>query len=164
MEEDIKIQMHHEFNRALRVSAATIAFLFICAAIVEWTKSICSASHCFTDYEWIQGLRNFLYIMAMFNILLARYVIMQIYSAAGHIDDRAIIRRLSRADIASMLISGLPCIYGLSLFMIAGDHVDFYLLFGLSMIYVAIFFPRTKKWITILEENLESEPVANDIR
>lgn len=97
-------------------------------------------------------MRNFLYLMAMFNILLIRYVVMRIYVAPGQIDFGEVARRLSKAGLMSMLISGLPCVYGLALYLMAGDLVDFYLLFGLSIIYCMMYFPRYKSWVSLVEE------------
>jgi hypothetical protein len=56
-----------------------------------------------------------------------------------------------------MLTSGLPCLYGLALFLLTGDLVDFYLIFGLSIIYCMIFFPRYKNWVSVVEEKTEAE-------
>lgn len=153
-----EIKLRQAFNRVLRISAAIIAGLFVLAAVAEWVRSAYAPFHGFAaQYEWIQGVRNFLYLMAMFNILLIRYVIMRIYVAPGNIDFRAVSGRLTKAGIASMLISGLPCVYGLVLFLIAGDLVDFYLLFGLSVIYCMIYFSRYKNWVSLVEEKTETE-------
>ncbi len=141
------------FNRVLLITAVIIASLFICAAIVEWIRSAYIPFHGFADYKWFPRLKTFLYLMAMFNILLIRYVVMRIYIAPGPDNFETIVKRLSNADIASMLISELPCFYGLVLFLLAGDLIDFYLLFGLSIIYCTIYFPRYKKWVSIIEEN-----------
>ena len=93
----------------------------------------------------------------MINILLIRYVVMRIYISPGDVDFRSIVKRLSKAGIASMLTAGLPCLYGLMLYVLTGDLVDFYLLFGFSIIYSMIFFPRYKNWVSIVEEKTEAE-------
>ncbi|HDH11788.1 MAG TPA: hypothetical protein ENG83_06280 [Nitrospirae bacterium] len=147
------IQLREAFNRVLRINAAIVASLFICAAIVEWARSAYVPFNGFVDYEWLPRLRTFLYLMAMFNLLLIRYVVMRIYIAPGPPGFGTIVKRLSKAGIASMLASGLPCFYGLLLFLSAGDPVDFYLLFGLSVIYGMIYFPRYKSWVSLAEEN-----------
>ncbi len=135
------------------VSAAIIVSLVICVALVEWIRITSAPFNGFKDYDWIPRARTFFYLMAMFNILLIRYVIMRIYIAPGSVDFRSVVNRLSKAGIVSMLISELPCIYGLMLFLLAGDHIDFYLLFGLTVIYCAIYFPRHKSWVSVIEEN-----------
>jgi len=151
------IQMREAFNRVVRISAAIIAGLFVLAAIAEGVRSAYAPFNGFAaNAKWVPGLRNFLYLMTMFNILLIRYVIMRIYIASGHINTATIVTRLFKADVASMLISELPCLYGLVLFLMAGDLIDFYLLFGFSVIYSTIYFPRYKKWVSIMEEKEES--------
>lgn len=140
------------FKKVSQVTAAVTAGLFSIAALVEWIKSSYDPFQGFANYEWVPKLNTFLYLMTMFNILVIRYAVMRIYIAPGPDDLKTIVRRLTRADIASMLLSGLPCIYGLVLFLLAGDHVDFYLLFGLSVIYGMIYFPRYKKWVATIEE------------
>jgi len=135
------------------MTAAIIASLFICAAVVEWIRSTYTPFDGFANYKWFPRLKTFLYLMAMFNILLIRYVVMRIYIAPGPDNFKTIIKRLSNANIASMLISELPCFYGLVLFLLAGDLIDFYLLFGLSIIYSMIYFPRFKAWVSLAEDN-----------
>ena len=128
------------------------------AAIDEWVRSAYAPFNGLAPHhQWIQGARNFLYIMTMINILLIRYVVMRIYISPGDIDFTSIVKRLSKAGIASMLTSGLPCLYGLVLYLLSGDLVDFYLLFGFSIIYSMIFFPRYKNWVSIVEEKTEAE-------
>ena len=150
--------MREAYNKVLRITAAIIASLFILAAIAEWIRSAYAPFHGIAaDYKWIQGVKNYFYLMAMFNILLIRYVVMRIYIAPGDINFRIIVKRLSKADIASMLTSGLPCLYGLALYLLAGDLIDFYLLFGLSVIYCMIYFPRHKNWVSLIEEKAGEE-------
>jgi len=156
-EATVTIQLRETFNRVLKMTSAVIASLFICAAVVEWIRSANSDFHGLANYKWVPALRNFFYLMAMFNILLIRYVIMKIYIAPGPNNFEMIIKRLFNANIVSMLISELPCFYGLILFLLASDPIDFYLLFGLSIIYCTIYFPRYKNWVSLLEENLEKE-------
>ena len=139
------------------ITSAVVASLFISAAAVEWLRNTHAPFHGFANYKWIPSLRNFFYLMAMFNILLIRYVIMRIYIAPGPDNFETVLRRLSRAGIASMLISELPCFYGLVLFLLASDPIDFYLLFSLSVIYCIIYLPRFKNWISLVEENADRE-------
>jgi len=153
-----EIKLREAYNRVLRITAAIIAGIFILAGIAEWVRSAYGPFQGFAaHYKWIPGLRNFFYLMAMFNILVIRYVVMRIYVAPGSVNFRMIVERLSMASVVSMLISELPCVYGLALFLIAGDLIDFYLLFGLSIIYSMIYFPRYKNWVSIVEEKTEPE-------
>ena len=148
-----EIQLRDAYNRVLRITAAIIAGIFIIAGIAEWVRSAyVPFNGLAANYEWIPGLKNFLYLMTMFNILVIRYVIMRIYIAPGDDNFRTIVARLSKAGTASMLTSALPCLYGLLLFLLAGDLVDFYLLFGLTIIYSTIYFPRYKNWVSLIEE------------
>ncbi len=146
------------FNKVLQVTAVVIAGFFLSAALVEWIKSSHAPFQGFANYSWVPRLNTFLYLMTMFNILVIRYAVMRIYIAPGPDDLKTVVRRLVRADIAAMLLSGLPCIYGLVLFLLAGDHVDFYLLFALTVIYGTIYFPRYTKWVSIVEEKTPAVP------
>lgn len=134
------------------MSAVIAAGVFMCAAFIEWVKNSYAPFSGLVYFKWTTGLRNFLYLMTMFNILLVRYAVLKIYTAPGHIDFAAVAGRLYRAAAASMLLSGLPCIYGVVLFLICGDPVDFYLLFGLSVLYGLIFMPRFGNWVSVAEE------------
>jgi len=146
--------LRERFNRAALAAAASIAALFIYAAAVEWIRGVYDPFQGFADYEWFPRLQTFLYLLGMFNILLIRYVVMRIYTAPGTADMETIATRLFNADTASMLLSGLPGLYGLILFLLSGDLIDFYMLFGLSIIYCMIYLPRYRKWISVIEENL----------
>jgi hypothetical protein len=142
------------FKRVLLFSAAVITIIFACALAVEWIRSTYTPFHGFIHFRWYPQLQTFLYLMAMFNILIIRYVIMRIHLTKDYNDFLDFVRSLSKADFFAMLISGLPCFYGLLLFLLKGDVVDFYLLFGLSNIYLLIYFPRYKNWVSIIEQNL----------
>lgn len=82
---------------------------------------------------------------------------MRIYIAPGPDNFETVLRRLSNAGVASMLISELPCFYGLVLFLLTGDLIDFYLLFGLSVIYSMMYLPRYKNWVSLIEESTEKQ-------
>ena len=149
--------MRKEFRKALMASAGSAVFFLICAGLVLWIKDTYVPFDGLTQSRYLQGIKNFLYLMAMFNILVIRYVVMRIYVAPGPCDLPSIARKLSIAGISSVLISGLPCIYGLLLFLLTGDAVDFYLLFGLSLIYFMMYFPRYENWISTAEDNLNKK-------
>lgn len=152
-----RIQLRETFNKVLLIAVAIIVSLFICAAIVEWIRSAYAPFHGFANYKWIPRLQTFLYLMAMFNILFVRYVVMRIHIAPGSNDFETIVKKLSNADIASMVICELPCFYGLALFLLTGDVIDFYLLFGLSIVYYMIYFPRYKNWFSLVEQMADKE-------
>ena len=139
------------------MSAVAAVFFLICNGLVLWIKDTYVPFDGFNKFKYLQGIKNFLYLMAMFNILVVRYVVMRIYIAPGPCDLPSIARRLAIAGISSVLLSGLPCLYGLLLFLLTGDAVDFYLLFGLSLIYFIMYFPRYKNWISTAEENLNKK-------
>jgi len=136
--------------------AAALVFL-VCAGIVSVMKETYVPVDGLAGAAWLQGAKNFFYLMAMFNILVIRYVVMRIYIAPGACDIPSIARRLATAGIASVLVSCLPCIYGLILFILTGDTVDFYLLFGLSLIYFMMYFPRYGNWVSTTEDNLRKK-------
>jgi len=139
------------------VSAVTTVVFLNCAVLVLWIKDAYVPFDGLAQSKYLQGVKNFLYLMAMFNILIIRYVMMRIYIAPGPCDLPSIAGRLATAGISSVLISGLPCLYGLLLFLLTGDAVDFYLLFGLSLIYFIMYFPRYKNWISTAEDNLNKK-------
>ena len=149
--------LRSSFNRVLAMSVAVISSFFVCAVVIEVMRNAYAPFHGVADFKWMPNLRTFLYLMAMFNILVVRYVVMRIYVAPGPDNFETIVKRLSKAGIASMLTSELPCFYGLGLFLLAGDPVDFYLLFGLSVIYGMIYFPRYKNWVSLIEEKADKE-------
>jgi hypothetical protein len=155
-------ELRREFRKTRLMSGATALVFLVCAGLVSVIKDTYVPVDGFTRAGWLQGVKNFLYLMAMFNILVIRYVVMRIYIAPGTRELPAIARRLATAGIASVLLSCLPCVYGLILFLLTGDAMDFYLLFGLSLIYFMMYFPRYKNWVSATEDNLKKteEPCA----
>ncbi|MEW6602008.1 MAG: hypothetical protein AB1499_13630, partial [Nitrospirota bacterium] len=156
-------ELRTSFDKAVRTSALIAAGMLVCAALVEWLRTGYAPAAVTLNTDWTRGVKNFLYLMAMFNILISRYAVMRIYAAPGHIDIGTVSRRLYRASAVSMLFSGLPVIYGVVLFLICGDPVDFYLLFGLSVLYAVISLPRLKNWVMIAEENIVSRQSDTDL-
>ncbi len=154
--------LRNEFRKTRLVSGAVALVFMVCVGAVSVIKDAYVPVEGFAQAGWAQGIKNFLYLMAMFNILVIRYVVMRIYIAPGTRDLPSVARRLTTAGIASVVLSGLPCIYGMILFLLTGDAVDFYLLFGLSLIYFMMYFPRYGNWVSTTEDNLrkKEEPCA----
>ena len=65
-------------------------------------------------------------------------------SPAG--DETAQARRLVSTSITIAALAEVPAILGLVLFMLSGLRGDFYVLFGLSLVLQALYFPRLDGW------------------
>ena len=65
-------------------------------------------------------------------------------SPAG--DEAAQARRLVSTSITIAALAEVPVILGLVLFMLSGMRGDFYILFALSLVLEAVYFPRLEGW------------------
>jgi hypothetical protein len=61
-------------------------------------------------------------------------------------DSKAVLIRLQRTAILTMVLGEIPSILGLGLFLVTGSNVDFYVLLFASLLLVFMYFPRRTAW------------------
>lgn len=81
-------------------------------------------------------------LIAFIGIRVVRNAILK---GAGS-DPAARLNRLRLATIASLAMTEIPAILGLVLFLLTGNTEDFYVLVALSLIAVALYYPKLLHW------------------
>jgi hypothetical protein len=93
-----------------------------------------------------QLLRYIFYGLSALSLILAR--ILQTLFLKKKAGETALdlVNKLHRTALISVIMSELPALFGLALFLLAGLNLDFYLLLAVSIVALFIFFPRRRAW------------------
>ncbi|RFT16098.1 MAG: hypothetical protein OP8BY_2104 [Candidatus Saccharicenans subterraneus] len=99
-----------------------------------------------TDPEAVRNLRYLFYGLSAASVLLAR--ILQSLLLRKKPGDRPedLLNKLHRTSLIMVIMSELPALFGLILFLIRGLYRDFYILLAISVVVLFIFFPRRRAW------------------
>jgi F0F1-type ATP synthase membrane subunit c/vacuolar-type H+-ATPase subunit K len=104
-------------------------------------------------------LRPILAILAMGSIFIAQFLRRMILKGSPPQSGTSTIplplARIQSAAMISYALAEIPAIFGLVLFLLNGNPLDFYLFGLLSFIYYAFFYPRLSQWQEWLEERGE---------
>lgn len=87
-------------------------------------------------------------LIAFIGIRMVRNAILK---GAGS-DPGARLKRLRMATVASLAMAEIPAILGLVLFLLTGNTEDFYVLVALSLIAVALYYPKLHHWQVLLRK------------
>lgn len=152
----MEISSMDELKKAYRISViigiAIIASVFIYAVVVELIKSEYEPFKGFSPFQEIEILRYILLGISIAEFFFIRYIrnfvlsgkTMMATSKQGQFS--APIQRLITTSIVSYALCESVAIYGLVLFLIGGDSLDFYAFMVLSLVYFAVYFPRYSQW------------------
>ncbi|MDI6850062.1 MAG: hypothetical protein QME69_09755 [Candidatus Saccharicenans sp.] len=98
------------------------------------------------DVRTVMNLRYLFYGLSAASVLLARILqsILLRKKPGERPEDR--LNKLHRTSLIMVIMSEMPALFGLALFLIRGLHQDFYILLGISVVVLFIFFPRRRAW------------------
>lgn len=98
------------------------------------------------DVRTIMNLRYMFYGLSTASVLSAR--ILQSILLRKKPGDRPedLLNKVHRTSLITVIMSEMPALFGLVLFLIRGLHQDFYILLGASVFVLFIFFPRYRDW------------------
>lgn len=100
----------------------------------------------------IQTLRYLFYGLSAFSLILARLLQSLLLKKRPGESALDLVNKLHRTALIMIIMSELPALFGLVLFLLAGLNRDFYVLLGISVIVLFIFFPRRQAWETWIAE------------
>lgn len=102
----------------------------------------------------LQTLRYLFYGLSAASVIIAR--LLQSLLLKKRPGDTALdlLNKLHRTSLIVVVMSELPALFGLVLFLMAGLNRDFYVLLGISVVVLFIFFPRRQAWEKWISENL----------
>mgnify|MGYP000064832041 CR=1 FL=1 len=99
-----------------------------------------------TDLQTIRNLRYLFYGLAAASVLLARILQSLLLKKKPGDTPEDLLNKLHRTSLILVIMSELPALFGLILFLIRGLYRDFYILLGISVVVLFIFFPRRRAW------------------
>ncbi len=140
-----------EIGRFLRpaslVSAVIVASLAVYLALVLVVQM---ALRPFSGLARISGMRlihdGAYYATAAIGLLLLLLLRPRLFKKKAGEDVGSALLRLQKATLLTMILSEVPALFGLVLFLVGGNAVDFYLLFFASIVLAFIHFPRRGAW------------------
>jgi hypothetical protein len=139
-----------EIGRALRpatwVSAAVGASLLIYLVLVEVLKATPKPFQGFASVGNMQPVRYAVYGAGAAVILLILLLRPRLFNRRAGEDLATAVLRLQRASILTVVLSEVPAMLGLILFLIGGNAADFYRLLAVSLVLIFIHFPRRGAW------------------
>ncbi len=122
------------------IGLALIGSVFIYAVVVEVLKRALAPFSGLADLTPGQGqmLKYIFVALAIGHFFLIKF--MQKILATGSVE------RLFQAAVVTFALSEAVAIFGLVLFLLAGNAMDFYLFMFLSLFYFWFFFPKYQDW------------------
>ncbi|MBI5199345.1 MAG: hypothetical protein HZA09_04935 [Nitrospirae bacterium] len=146
-----------ELKRGYRIATiigiAMIASVFIYAFVVEFIKKEFTPFVGFFPFSEAGVLKYILLGITISEFFLIRFIRNLILSGRGAMSasyqtgqSSASIQRLITMSIITYALCESVAIYGLVLFFLAGDSLDFYTFMFISLIYFAMYFPRYSQW------------------
>lgn len=99
-----------------------------------------------TDPQAIRNLRYLCYGLSAASVLLARILQSLLLKKKSSDTAEDLLNKLHRTSLIMVIMSELPALFGLILFLLRGLYRDFYILLGISVVVLFIFFPRRRAW------------------
>lgn len=98
------------------------------------------------DVRAIMKLRYLFYGLSALSVILARLLQALLLKKKTGDTPADLLNKLHRTSLVLVIMSELPAMFGLILFLVRGLVRDFYILLGVSVIVLFIFFPRRATW------------------
>jgi hypothetical protein len=146
MEIETTPRLSRMFRSALFVAAAVLAALPVYILAVEILKGRGVRLGLSLAAATANALRYGLYGAAVVAVILLRVLRgMIIRKRPGDSPDR-LAQKLLQASILTSVLSEVPALLGVVLFLVAGFYRDFYILLIVSLFLMFMFFPRYRNW------------------
>lgn len=133
--------------------------LLVYAAVVEYIQKTYAPFTGFSPFPEVGMLRNILLVVALAEVFMIRGIKKLVLSGklpvqgnAGATSMSPAVQRLFSSSIIIFALSESIAIYGLVLFLIAGNSSDFYTFMALSLISYVIYFPKFSQWEEWMKE------------
>jgi len=104
------------------------------------------------DFQGVMGmidlpwLRYAFYALGLVQIFLIKFIRDTSARRVTTIDARILINHLNKISVVSAALCEVPVVLGWVLFFLSGNVRDFYVLFAMSCVFFALFFPRYTNW------------------
>lgn len=99
-----------------------------------------------TDLQTVRNIRYLFYGLSAASLILARILQSILLRKKPGDSPEDLLNKLHRTSLIMVIMSELPALFGLVLFLIRGLYRDFYILLAVSVVVLFIFFPRRRAW------------------
>lgn len=141
----VKGNLRRGYKFSVILYAFTIFNIIIYAFLVEILKDTWSVSK---GPEFIRSLRYLLLALAIAEFflikVLRKYMIRRVYPK--ELNPKKITELLLSIDLITCALCEAIVIYGLLLFFLSSDSINFYVFLALGLIALGIYFPRYSRW------------------
>jgi hypothetical protein len=141
----IKGNLRRGYKFSLILYAFTVFNIIVYAFLVEILKDTWSVSK---SADFIRFLRYLLLVLAIAEFflikVLRKYMIRRGYPKEQNL--KKITELLLSIDLITCALCESIVIYGLLLFFLSGDSINFYVFLVLGVIALGIYFPRFSRW------------------
>ncbi|MGB4704391.1 MAG: hypothetical protein WBI18_04855 [Candidatus Saccharicenans sp.] len=135
-----------------------MALYFVLVQLIKMKMPEFAGLYSVTDLQTVKNLRYLFYGLSAISVFLAR--ILQSVLLRKKPGDRPedLLNKLHRTSLIMVIMSELPALFGLILFLLLGLERDLHILLIVSVIVLFIFFPRRKNWEEWLAGQLQGTP------
>jgi F0F1-type ATP synthase membrane subunit c/vacuolar-type H+-ATPase subunit K len=144
-------------RRAQLVGLALVLSLVSYAVVVESLVRTLAPFKGFAPDVPVGTLRVVMAAIAIANLIVGRVLHHKVYAAATVTPTRSapsLTQRLFTQSVVELGLSEAIAVYGLVLFLIGGQPLDFYAFAALALVSFALSFPRLSQW----EEHARQQP------
>ena len=128
------------------IGMSIIVSLLLYLAVAEFIRARFKPFHGFVAMAGLQQLRYVIFGLAIVTIALVRVLRQVLLKKSAPDDHKTALHRLQRVTLLTLVLSEVPGILGLVLFLLGGLNIDFYLLLFASLLLVFMYFPRRSGW------------------
>ena len=139
-------ELQRHLKTVALIAVSIIVSLLAYLGIAEFIRARFRPFHGFMPVADLRSLRYVIFGLAVVTIILVRLLRQVLLRKSPHDDDKTALHRLQRATLVTLVLSEVPGILGLVLFLLGGLNIDFYFLLFASLVLVFMYFPRRSGW------------------
>ena len=151
MTPELEDQLGQTYRVTVILAAVMIGSVFLYAGLVELLPRLDTAPGPSADSETVELVRQVFRGLALVNFLALAWLGGRIRRPVG--EPVARLASLKSLTIVRLALAESIAIYGLVLFFVSGDSMDFYFLLLLSLLSFILAFPRRDRWKETLSDS-----------
>jgi F0F1-type ATP synthase membrane subunit c/vacuolar-type H+-ATPase subunit K len=147
---DLEDKLSQAYRTTVILSAAMIASVFVYAGLVELLPRLAPSSAAAAEAATVELLRKVFRGLALVNFLALAWLV----NRAGRPVGEPLLRlsKLKTLTTVGLALAESIALYGLVLFFLSRDPIDFYYLLLVSLLSFIVVFPRHDRWREALNE------------
>ena len=143
---EVRDELGAHVKTVAMIGVTVIITLVAYLAVVEVVRAAFKPFRGFAATSHTRELRFAFYGAAILAVLVIRFLRQFFLRRPAGGGGPAGVHRLERASLVTMILSEIPGLLGLTLFLLFGLNIDFYILLFVSFFLVFMYFPRRPSW------------------